>query len=938
MNTHLRFCAVLRALVLIALALGMTAPVAAQTTGTLITGTVLDAASALPISGARLTANGPSGSNVTADRNGKFSITGLTAGFYTLTARADGYQPAQSDQITVLAGQSASVTLTLQRVTTNASLRVIGRTATTTTASLQRASVLYQQVNPEEAIAQGQYRLGDALRELPGIVNGGADTAAPADDLSLNFRGIGALETLSLVDGHPVGYGLQTPFNFDSTPPGIYRSVLAVYGSGADQLYPLNSIGGVFDFQTINPTPKFQASFTQQIGTFSQKLSLLSLTGTQSGIGYAFATSAQGTDGPFNHVRLYNYSAAQDPGATDALRNGAFYDDFSGSTAHTLLGKLVLPVAKDTKLTLNALTESFYDDKTGNGDNDYTPYSVALGNAQGNLGTAYPIYYNAGSAGAPQYVQDPGSDGNGATATCPSNLVPLLNGSGIPSGTYTQNVIGSRGAASKNATQVPNAACVTPQQYAGVNSGWNGAGPAFQTYNLQDYHMRLEQSNEKHDVFVDAYVDNYLHHYDRDLQLPYFNAPGDNPGSDYEGVVNSGLTVANTFSDAHNSTGFGVYYNNAAYSFVSNGSGSNNAAAFSDFSAFLRQAYTFPTTPLTLYGNLWVKNAGETNASYVDPRAAAVYNLRNDSFRVSYGETTTQPYIAAIVQPFSPRSLGSINGNITTSQCPSAATSPFSIGSGGSGKGLKAERGIDEELQYGHRFFGDSIVQATFYNTNVYNKIYNTVSPLSIAGVGGISPTFLNAAFGVIRGICGQSFDVASGIGISAATNLAHVRAQGIELTGRQRIVRPVYFDYDYATNAVQLVSAPAALVSKNSALIPGSQLPNVPLHQYNIGLNYEFVRGADARISYHHVSVNNTKNLGPYGFADLLVESAVGPGRLSIGVSNLFNNVNTFYEGNENLGVPLATNSYAAGVPIPREQFGLPFRQIDFTYTLTTR
>ena len=913
MFTHARSGAVIRAIVALALTLGVTLPAVAQSTGTLITGTVVDASSALPISSVRVTTSGPTVKTATTDNSGRFSIDGLAAGLYTLTARADGYQPAVTDQITALEGQNARLTLNLQRAATNTTIRVIGRTSTTANASLQKASVLYQQVNPEQVIAQGQYRIADALRNLPGIVNGGSDTAAPADDLSLNFRGIGALETLTLVDGHPAGYGLETPFNFDITPPGIYANVLSVYGSGADQFYPINAIGGVFDFQTLNPTPKLQTSFTQQVGTFNQKLSLVSVTGTNAGVGYAVAASAQGTNGPFNHVHLYNYSAAQDPGATDSFRNGAFYDDFSGTTAHTILSKVVLPVAKDTKLTLATVAESFYDDKTGNGDNDYTPYSVALSNAQNVAG---------GDANARTYnVYDTTGSKTDATLTCPSGYAVLTNGAGVPSGTYTKNVIGLNGTA-----------CVTPQQYANVASGWNGAGPAFQEYNLQDYHARLEKATTGNDFYVDGYVDNYLHHYNRDLQLPYFATPGDNNGSYTEGVTNTGLTVGNTFLSPHNSTGLGLYYNNAAY--VSQ----PTAAAFSDFSAFLREAYTFPTTHLTLYGNLWVKNAGETNASYVDPRVSAVLSLKNDVFRVSEGESSTQPYIASLVAPFSPVALGSLQGNVTADTCASAATSPISIGSGGSGKGLKAERGIDTEVSYSHRFFRDSVIQGTFYNANIFNKIYTTTAPLSFTGVASIDPLYLARALSQITGICGSNFDTNAGVGISAAANLAQIRAQGIEISGRQRIIRPVYLEYDYATNAVQLRSAPPALLTTNGQLIVGSQLPNVPLHQYNVGINYEFVRNADLRLVYHHVSDNNTKNLGPYGYADLLITAPAGPGKFSVGVTNLFNNANTYYEGLENLGVPLATNNYASGVPLPRERFGLPFRQIDFTYTLTNR
>ncbi|MDP9025494.1 MAG: TonB-dependent receptor, partial [Candidatus Eremiobacteraeota bacterium] len=235
-----------------------------------------------------------------------------------------------------------------------------------------------------------------------------------------------------------------------------------------------------------------------------------------------------------------------------------------------------------------------------------------------------------------------------------------------------------------------------------------------------------------------------------------------------------------------------------------------------------------------------------------------------------------------------------------------------------------------------HRFSGDSQVQATFYNTNIYNKIYSTVAPLGFVGTGGIDPGFLTQAEQVIRGICGQGFDVNGGIGVSAATNLAHVRAQGLEVSGRQRVIRQVALDYDYGATSVVLVSAPPALLSSNGTLIVGSQIPRVPVHQYNLGLNYEFAHSANFRLGYHHVSDNNSKNLGPYGYADLLVAGNVGRGRLAVGVNNLFN-AQAFDYGLINQGVPLAQNHYATGVQ-PTERFGLPYRSITFTYTLATQ
>lgn len=928
MNRYTRLVAAVRAVVVFALAIAMVVPASAQSPVIPLSGTVIDAASGLPLATATVTATGPADSTVSADRDGRFSFASIAPGLYTLVARAEGYQPAQSETVTLVDDTTANVTLSLQRVAGSTNLRTIGTTSVRATASLQKASVLYQQVNAEAVTEQGLYRLGDALRELPGVVNGASgDTAAPADDLYLNFRGIGNLETLTLLDGHPVGYGLRNPYNLDISPAPLFRNVQAVYGSGADQFYPLNSIGGIFDFQTIDPTRTPRASITQQIGTFGQASSIFTTTGTIDKIGYAIALGGQGTNGPVNHRHdLFAYSAAQDPGATDAFRNNGFYQVDTATTTHTLLGKLTFPIAKNTTGLISALTESFYDDKTGNGDLDFLPYDQALASA---IATASAPNSYAVAGGPQMSIADAGGN-----ITCPQGYAPLTNGNGVPSGTYTQNTIGLV----QNGVRT---ACVTPQQYAANSSGLNGAGPAFQTFNLQDYHAKITQTNGNQETYIDGYVDNYTHHYDRDQQLPFIAAPGDNPYSYYEGVVNSGLTLATSFTSPANTLGFGFSYNNANYTdYSSPGPIVITASSKSDFAGFVRDAYKVPSIPLTLYANVFVKNAGETNTSFVDPRVAAVYTLKNDVFRASAGVSSTQPYLAAISAPFTQSSTGAFAGNVTNApggSCSTATNSPIAIGSGGGGSFLRPERGIDIEASYGHRFGRDSNVQATFYTTNVFDKIYSATSPLSITGTGFINPSYLAQVQAVVRGICGQTFDTNTGLGISAPVNLGHVRAQGLEVSGRQRLIRRVALDYDYGIDAVQLVSAPVSLLVRQSTLIQGSQLPNVPLHQYNLGLNYEFVRNANVRIAYHHISDNNTKNLGPYGFADFVIAGPVGPGRLGIAVNNLFGS-QAFYQGLENIGVPLATNTYAAGQPRAQERFGLPNRQVDLTYTLSTK
>ena len=60
-------------------------------------------------------------------------------------------------------------------------------------------------------------------------------------------------------------------------------------------------------------------------------------------------------------------------------------------------------------------------------------------------------------------------------------------------------------------------------------------------------------------------------------------------------------------------------------------------------------------------------------------------------------------------------------------------------------------------------------------------------------------------------------------------------------------------------------------------SFIPGSQLPNVPLHKYSYAFDYAFGRGVEARLSTYHLSENNLNNLPAYGYSDFDLSMPAG-------------------------------------------------------------
>ncbi|HEV3091832.1 MAG TPA: TonB-dependent receptor [Candidatus Cybelea sp.] len=108
----------------------------AGTTGTL-RGHVFDAATRAPLAGATVAVVAPSQTaQTTTDASGAFSFISLAPDTYTVSASKTGYDPQSQPGTTVIADQSATVTLTLQKT-----LRTIARTTSRSAQSLVHAGV-----------------------------------------------------------------------------------------------------------------------------------------------------------------------------------------------------------------------------------------------------------------------------------------------------------------------------------------------------------------------------------------------------------------------------------------------------------------------------------------------------------------------------------------------------------------------------------------------------------------------------------------------------------------------------------------------------------------------------------------------------------------------------------------------------------------------------
>jgi len=855
-------------------------------------GLVVDGATSLPLAGATVVVTGRPDRAVTGN-DGRFAFPSLPPGLYRLRVERGGYQPTQSDDVALVGGAVASVTLAVQRELAAGTLRTIGATSTNAATSLLRATTTTVTVTTDALRQRGMQRAADALRELPGISNGiVGDTAALADDVPLQLRGIGTLETTTAIDEHPIAYGFPGGYNFQVSPLAPFRDLSVTYGSGSN-LLGTSAIGGVVDLRTLQPTPDARVNLDLGYGSFGRSAANVTATGTAGRLGYAFAYGSSGLDGPIRHAHTYQPAAAFDVTATDpAVHAIGVYDADASADSHAALAKLQYDLTPTDRIVATGVFDGYYENKSGNGDGDYLDGAPALAFAQRLVGKG---------------------------STCGAGLVQVSNAAGGPGG------------AGPGGTPDGGAQCVTAQQYAAATSGWQGNGPAFQTFDLADYQLAYEHTRADSLARVVVFADRYDDFVSRQFRLPFVASPGDSFSVSENDEREGGALATFDRSWRNNTAGIGYTFVNTSFALARD---TSKASSFSAPVAHqqtytLRDVYRAGGSPLSLFGNLALTQASATQRYALDPRLTVLDSLTaHDVVRVSAGATTTQPAGNQLAHPFVPQTLGSAGGGggVKCGALNAIGSVPSSA--------LRPERGVDEEVAYAHGFGGDAFAQVALYDVRVYDKLYSALTPLATTGSSFIPPAFLAQQLAAIANACGST-DPATLAGLNGTFNIGQMRARGFTLSGRHRLDRQTAFDYAWTLDSTALVAVPVTYLQSNLNVVPGSQLPGLPLHTLDASLDRVVGNGIDVRYTFHWVSDNNTKRLPAYDYSALRVSAPLAHATVSLAVDNLFGQHaeirGLLYEGE-----PYALNAYAtpaAYAPYTgaaaSERFGLPYRSV---------
>jgi len=893
-----------------------------------VTGVVVDEGNGLPIPRARIAlyrGSAEVGTPVETDAAGNYAIANVTPGFYTIEVRARGYETSQSTGFAATPGASVAVNLVVTIARAGAThLRTIGSVTASGASALASTTTITRTLDPAVVQEENGIRLADQLAHLPGV-NGQGLSSSVGDDTYLNIRGLGASETVALLDGHPVGpqgvYGINgggtypTSFNYADTPLYGLSKVQVTFGSGSTGLYGVDAIGGTVDLQTIEPTQKFELSGLEGLGNQGRQSTGGLATGTIGRLGYAIAAGVSGTYGLFspqviaqtgrpnnntNNPGNGACTAGNDISACNLALNT--YSVSQNTVVKGGLGKLKYNLSNATSVTGTLYASGSQSDSTGNGDNDNIPYNTRLAQIQAT---------QAPSCALP---------GSAATATDGYTVVTSAAGA---------------------------TACDTAARWASASSGpFGGGADRNRGTDMTDYHLRVQSAAGKQTIIADGFH-NYYKYYKSSQEAAGFNDASmtSYAGTAYSQYLNTnGVLLADDITLPKGDVGFG-YFNEYQLGTRRNYDGSTGLYSYSPSetthynSGFARANLTF-SPGFSTYTNFWIKHSSVDNTTSFDPRVSLVFRPRpSDVLRLTYGHSTGDP-AAELKATGAPV----INGN-PSSFNPSCGV-PNSIGTGGNPI-IRPERANDYEVGYAHRFDVESNVQVNAYYTRVGDQLFSAVQPLTQFNNGNVGLTAQQLA-GYIGKLAAAGCNVSAAnlasaypfLGISTTFNASQATSKGIELTGRQRLTSRLAVEYSYDLQSATEQGVSNAILLNNPFIVNGGQIQGVPINSGNVALEYRSPGGFSGRIDGYIVGTNNPKERPGYNtFDGFLAQQLQHNITLTVGITNIFNEAtqnygyfgsHVFIPENPNFSDTTSIQQYLSTGS--GELFGAPQRSFQFT------
>jgi len=799
---------------------------------------------ALPLAGATVTLqSGKSRIVARTDDAGRFAfVSAPPAGI--LVARASGFRASAPFAFPAHGSVSIVLRLRVPRST------IGGAASARNDGALPRTTDASQTFSASAAASGGTVRMGDALARVPGIAAIGQGSSA-SDDLYLSVRGFKPSETLTLLDGHPIGPlgvspDMTSGFDYQSSPLAALQRATVTYGAGPSGRYAYDAIDGAIDLETIAPGGAPALSLAQSAGSQASTSSSIAASGSSGNVRYVLAYGVGGTSGNFA-PQMIAQTGLRGSDFTSSTLQALTYPVSTNSVVRTSLASVSTPLSRATTVTLTSFTATSWFDKTGVDDNDYYPYAFELFQAKQNVGGALV----AGGA------------------HCSATLVPVIDDAH------------------------PNPAapdCITPAAFAASASGPAGGGAgAFQTLRQADEALRVMTQAGVQNIIVNGFVDAQTTALVRSASFVQTDAETTTAhlatdGFDVTDVVPIGATTIDAgismvrqdvrSGDAIASTG-GVPID------------MQSRASLGETNAFVA-AHGSPVERVDLGASLLLKRFAALDQSTIDPQLSLAYRpTANDALRLLAGAASAEPSASAR----SGTPTFSSSGDLDPGNC-----SAFVVGSAPNAN-VTSERGSDAELAYGHQFASAS-VGITAYATSVSNQIFDATEPLAnVAGFAAASPE-LASFYDRIRSVCPGEYAAASNaqlfntLTVTEAINAARALARGVEVRGELRVRRALTVNATYTIDSMRPFDLPASVlaVPSNATIVDGGQVAGIPVHQGSLTLAHANARGLSAELAAYYEGPNNNLNLPGYAFANVALHAPIGRAlRLDLAVDNVF-------------------------------------------------
>lgn len=913
-----------------------------------IHGTVKDSTGA-PLAGATIRVLAQKTYSTISDAKGKFSISGIEPGMYTIYVFKAGYQSARESQFAVFMGENEKLAVSLH-IATLTSLRTIARVSAVGQGTFNTSTAAIQVVNSSTFTNQGSLQVTRVLNQIPDVqisFPGGSANGAVAGAITVpTIRGANSFETQSLVDGHPLSVGRYGDYVTTFLNPYMLSSVEVVKGPGALVPQINNAIGGTINFRTQDPTLKPQGHALFGVDNHGGTFSNFDVSGTFGGrFGMVADFSSIDTPSAFN-----NYQAQFDPTQGQSFINNIPVNNYQGSgslstqvpgtvsyvaSQHNLVAccynvtgdftnlselvKFRYRLSPVTFATASYLGSQSTADQAGN-----------IGN--GTIGSAFaPGAGYAGSLAAgpqPVYYVYPGS------ANIETNNEPMFQAD-IRS-TLGKNTILARFYHAGISRLVdegssPNTPTVNYVQLYGtgcpVKQGYGmSTCPAAQQvqYNGQTIPLAVYD-------FYDQTEADKLTGYSFEIDHPI----GDNTIALSFDTSNSGTQA---FTNSAYGTYSGVYKTNVAPFSLSTSTSIPSGSSQVNSTIMLRGRFLVNrklTADAALYDNLYNTTYGTCTSqayacdpggsnytffgrqlTHLDGRFAFEYRpTQNLAVRLAAGSSIAPPYLGLLT-------ANGLNGKGSYYAIPGI----FTVAAAATNLSPESSFGYDLGASY-RLHDGLTVLSGDLYRTNMFNKFFGqTINSGLVCGGAGTCPVF-----------GGATPPAGTPVYYSTTINLSNALYQGLELTLRHQprvgigFMGSLGLEQGYVYNLPPYfycsIPGPGCTPNQNLSIIAnqnftsggipglypntfvstiGSMNTSIPYMQGNLALSYTSRRGMFLQFGETLYGKNNSLNEPPFGIAYATVRMPLG-NKFAVQLSgdNIFNAYSSIYP------------TYGGGVPI---------------------